>query len=280
MTSSYSRGSFPCFTGFTLLSFEFTQSLLYASVYPTQNYDDQTLSQLEAQPSRIEHKMDAYPESPPPYRENDPKLQQSNAALGQFQIARKPVSTPIAGPNSTKDKNGPSGPSFSSVEASRPNEVERELDEPGPHLPPRPELSLYTAVPTSITDSELYLSPLQTRTSTTTSSASTPGTSLSTNSSILTTTPSSASSQSSTSAYIQKAYKEARHFAGGLISHPYEHTKHYSILRHSHGLVFSQSPSSPMLHFQQTAQSGCKAKDGQARQECERKLSWDAMATG
>jgi hypothetical protein len=42
----------------------------------------------------------------------------------------------------------------------------------------------------------------------------------------------------------------------------------------------SQSPSSPMLHFQQTEQSGCKAKDGQARQECEQKLSWDAMATG
>ncbi|KPI38926.1 uncharacterized protein AB675_4718 [Cyphellophora attinorum] len=34
------------------------------------------------------------------------------------------------------------------------------------------------------------------------------------------------------------AYQEARHFAGGLVSHPFEATKHYSILRHSHGLVF------------------------------------------
>lgn len=34
------------------------------------------------------------------------------------------------------------------------------------------------------------------------------------------------------------AFEEARHFAGGLVSHPFESTKHYSILRHSHGLVF------------------------------------------
>jgi hypothetical protein len=39
---------------------------------------------------------------------------------------------------------------------------------------------------------------------------------------------------------MQKAFQEARHFAGGLISHPIESTKHFSILRHSHGLVFYQ----------------------------------------
>ena len=37
---------------------------------------------------------------------------------------------------------------------------------------------------------------------------------------------------------ISSAYGEVRHFAGGLISHPAESTKHYSILRHSHGLVY------------------------------------------
>jgi Riboflavin kinase len=37
---------------------------------------------------------------------------------------------------------------------------------------------------------------------------------------------------------IRSAYGEVRHFAGGLISHPSESTKHYSILRHSHGLVY------------------------------------------
>lgn len=34
------------------------------------------------------------------------------------------------------------------------------------------------------------------------------------------------------------AWEESRHFMGGLIRHPYESTKHYSILRHSHGLVY------------------------------------------
>jgi hypothetical protein len=37
---------------------------------------------------------------------------------------------------------------------------------------------------------------------------------------------------------IRSAYGEVRHFAGGLISHPHESTRHYSILRHSHGLVY------------------------------------------
>ncbi|KAJ5876433.1 uncharacterized protein N7529_002017 [Penicillium soppii] len=36
----------------------------------------------------------------------------------------------------------------------------------------------------------------------------------------------------------QKAYSEARHFLGGLITHPTESNKHVTILRHSHGLVF------------------------------------------
>jgi hypothetical protein len=34
------------------------------------------------------------------------------------------------------------------------------------------------------------------------------------------------------------ALDDVRHFAGGLISHPYESTKHYSILRHSLGIVY------------------------------------------
>jgi Riboflavin kinase len=37
---------------------------------------------------------------------------------------------------------------------------------------------------------------------------------------------------------LRSAYGEVRHFAGGLISHPHESTKHYTILRHSHGLVY------------------------------------------
>lgn len=37
---------------------------------------------------------------------------------------------------------------------------------------------------------------------------------------------------------VQKSYREARHFLGGLINHPTESNKHVTILRHSHGLVF------------------------------------------
>ncbi|KAI0004778.1 hypothetical protein F4779DRAFT_599382 [Xylariaceae sp. FL0662B] len=39
------------------------------------------------------------------------------------------------------------------------------------------------------------------------------------------------------------AVDETIYFAGGLISHPFESTKHYSILRHSHGLVYYRGPS-------------------------------------
>lgn len=37
---------------------------------------------------------------------------------------------------------------------------------------------------------------------------------------------------------IQKAYGEARHFLGGLISHPAESNKHYTLLRHGFPIVF------------------------------------------
>ncbi|KAI1103754.1 hypothetical protein F4804DRAFT_216085 [Jackrogersella minutella] len=39
------------------------------------------------------------------------------------------------------------------------------------------------------------------------------------------------------------AIDETIYFAGGLISHPFESTKHYSILRHSAGVVFYRGPS-------------------------------------
>lgn len=44
--------------------------------------------------------------------------------------------------------------------------------------------------------------------------------------------------QSSASVTVQKAFGEARHFLGGLISRPAESNKHFTILRHSHGVVF------------------------------------------
>ncbi|KZF21459.1 hypothetical protein L228DRAFT_153752 [Xylona heveae TC161] len=42
------------------------------------------------------------------------------------------------------------------------------------------------------------------------------------------------------------AMEEARHFAGGLVTHPHESTKHFTILRHSHGLVFYKGPSTSL----------------------------------
>ena len=42
------------------------------------------------------------------------------------------------------------------------------------------------------------------------------------------------------------AMEDARHFAGGLVSHPFESTKHFSILRHSHGLVYYKGPSTSL----------------------------------
>lgn len=41
---------------------------------------------------------------------------------------------------------------------------------------------------------------------------------------------------------LKTALQEAKYIAGGLISHPYESTKHYTILRHSHGLVYYSGP--------------------------------------
>jgi hypothetical protein len=45
------------------------------------------------------------------------------------------------------------------------------------------------------------------------------------------------------SSKFQHALVEIKHFAGGLITHPFEATKHYSVLRHSHGFVFYQGPT-------------------------------------
>ncbi|KAF1989888.1 hypothetical protein K402DRAFT_300580, partial [Aulographum hederae CBS 113979] len=36
---------------------------------------------------------------------------------------------------------------------------------------------------------------------------------------------------------------DVQHFASGLISRPYESTKHYTILRHTYGIVFYRGPS-------------------------------------
>lgn len=48
---------------------------------------------------------------------------------------------------------------------------------------------------------------------------------------------------SPTPSKFMSALQDVKHFAGGLIAHPYESTKHYSILRHSSGLVYYSGPT-------------------------------------
>ncbi|KAH6654649.1 hypothetical protein BKA67DRAFT_565873 [Truncatella angustata] len=47
----------------------------------------------------------------------------------------------------------------------------------------------------------------------------------------------------SSTSFWKNALDETIYFAGGLISHPFEATKHFSVLRHSSGLVFYKGPS-------------------------------------
>ncbi|KAI1851445.1 hypothetical protein JX266_003520 [Neoarthrinium moseri] len=52
---------------------------------------------------------------------------------------------------------------------------------------------------------------------------------------------------SASKSFWQTAFDETIHFAGGLVSHPFEATKHYSILRHSSGLVYYKGPSTRVI---------------------------------
>ncbi|KAF6811553.1 LipA and NB-ARC domain-containing protein [Colletotrichum sojae] len=53
----------------------------------------------------------------------------------------------------------------------------------------------------------------------------------------------STDSQTREKSFWQTALDETKYFAGGLVSHPFEYTKHFSILRHSMPLVWYRGPS-------------------------------------
>lgn len=53
----------------------------------------------------------------------------------------------------------------------------------------------------------------------------------------------SAQAKSPKTSKLNAAFGEVRQFAGGLVKHPYEATKHYSVLRHSSAVVFYQGPT-------------------------------------
>ncbi|EFQ26935.1 uncharacterized protein GLRG_02106 [Colletotrichum graminicola M1.001] len=58
-----------------------------------------------------------------------------------------------------------------------------------------------------------------------------------------TTTATTDSQATAEKSFWQTALEETKYFAGGLVSHPFEYTKHHSILRHSGALVWYRGPS-------------------------------------
>lgn len=164
---------------------------------------------------------------PPPYAEEEEP--HSKGAQKQLRLNRKPVPS-----RATIDTTNDSGHGIS----SRPDSKDAvDFGEPIPPLPPRPDLSLETSGPPRAAH---LTSPPTPPTGT---EASTLGF-MPTNSTPFTASPDS--SKSSAASYIQNAYREARHFAGGLIAHPSVSTKHFTILRHSHGLVFYKGTSTSL----------------------------------
>jgi hypothetical protein len=115
----------------------------------------------------------------------------------------------------------------------------------------KPGLSIETSLPPIITTSQKYAGPeterLNAGGSSAASYASASNLSLTEYAQI---SPSSTLDSSiptkSPSWSAKKAFQDARHFAGGIISRPIESTKHFTILRHSHGLVFYQGSSTSL----------------------------------
>ena len=198
--------------------------------------------------------MASHRNQPPQYLEGQPRQSLvPGKNVPQSQISRKPVGTAKAKDEILQEEYD------TSMMRNRQmieNEAERlhnlELEGERPELPPRPGLSLRTAFPENLRDAQSFNSPRRTDTAISTTSTLNELRSPSTASSLQ--APSASSSfnnspefsRSSSSASFQKAYREARHFAGGLIQRPSESTKHFTILRHSHGLVFYQGSSTSL----------------------------------
>lgn len=179
-------------------------------------------------------------DAPPPYSEREP-------TPVQFQIRRKPIRV-----HETSRENAASGlkneETHALTNASRTERPEERI-QTSQNTQSRncSDVSLHTASPwpiqTIITDGDLVASP----SSTSSAIPSIQGTSFSasTNASSVSATspeagPGSGGWKKAAAGHAQKAFQEARHFVGGLIEHPSASTKHYTILRHSHGVVFYQ----------------------------------------
>jgi len=186
---------------------------------------------------------------PPPYREVDwnPSPNDANINTNQFRVPRKPVYIERPRTAPSRNQNAPPPIYFEEFERLKQSRLQTPPPPPPPPIQPataRQELLLNTAVRGDIIDSQLHNSPANGEPvprSPSPSNGFFPLSAIrssSNASSISNATPQS--SESSKLSFIQEAFREARHFAGGLITHPVESTKHFTILRHSHGLVFYQ----------------------------------------
>jgi hypothetical protein len=186
--------------------------------------------------------MDSY-QPLPAYGEVRTQPSQLEDDLKRYQVNRKPIPS----------QSGNSKPQYDKPLDNGLKREEVDYEEVTPRLPPRPDLSLQTHTTTS-DNSRQHFSPNRSNTSSSTPSVSTeygygsPRTDSFPLTLSATSTGSieSSLSQSSASSQMKKAYQEARHFAGGLIQRPCESTKHFTILRHSHGLVFYQGSSTSL----------------------------------
>jgi hypothetical protein len=197
--------------------------------------------------------MASFQPPPPAYNEVSTQPSQLEDDLRRYKVNRKPV--PTQSSYTSQSQYGKSTDIYTGDQESIAcPSVKPQGTVDGANLPPRPDLSLETAFPKIIDESPLYSSPARTNTTFSSATASTaPGyrssrthtfptpLSATTTASIESTT-----SQSSATSQLKKAYQEARHFAGGLIQRPIESTKHFTILRHSHGLVFYQGSSTSL----------------------------------
>jgi hypothetical protein len=181
---------------------------------------------------------------PPLYTKQDP-----SPRLPRTQsIPRKPVTSPIydkkySGMMGFKKSKPASGDSATETLTQQFSSADLGQDI-SPRLPMRPSnLSIISPNDSKDPIAHSYASPAQSdgdTVRTPTELASPTLYRAATNSS----TSSSMMQKSSTN--IQKAYRETRHFAGGLIHHPAESTKHFTILRHSHGMVFYQGTNTSL----------------------------------
>ncbi|KAL1979652.1 hypothetical protein VTN96DRAFT_5397 [Rasamsonia emersonii] len=171
--------------------------------------------------------------SPPPVGSSCPGRPPDHGGK-PFQIRRKPVAA--AQPAAQQEISGQEVGVVKTSPAELAEKKRPSQEAPSTGALERPDVSLQTSLPPRIADGPVYASPASASTNTSLTNTPSPaGVSSSSK-----TESSSGTSQSSAASYVQKAYREARHFVGGLIQHPTESTKHYTILRHSHGIVFYQ----------------------------------------